>query len=99
MKYNNRKKPRRQLRYRAWIQDEVGGPNRLCHLEDVSEGGARLRIEDGATIPAAFNLLLNEQATARPCRVVWRTDTEVGLRFAEPATRSNCLKRPLGSGR
>jgi hypothetical protein len=98
MQYDHRKKPRRSLNYQAFIQGENGAANRRCNLEDVSEGGARLRVEDGAAVPAAFNLLFNENAPARPCHVIWRSETEVGLRFDRPATRSNSLTRPLKAG-
>ncbi len=97
MEYDHRTKPRR-LYYQAFIQGENGAANRRCHLEDVSEGGARLRVEDSAGIPAVFSLLLSEGGVARPCRVIWRSDSEVGLRFDQPASRSNALKRPLKAG-
>jgi hypothetical protein len=95
MRFDDRAKPRRRLRYQAWIKGEDGASDRRCNLEDVSEGGARLRIDDGEAVPATFNLKLSATAAPRPCRVIWRSATEVGLRFDTPATRINGLLRPL----
>jgi hypothetical protein len=60
----------------------------------MSEGGARLEIEGARAVPGEVDLLLAEHAEGRPCRVIWRSEREIGLRFDRPATTENArLKR------
>ena len=94
MRPNHRAKPRRPLHYLAWIERGDGVPPLKCTFADVSEDGARLRVEDAQAIPQTFGLrLLSDGAPKRLCHVVWRTETEIGLRFDQPATARNSLNR------
>ncbi len=93
MKKDYRTKPRRQMRYKAWLQTAPGGSAQPCHFFDVSEGGARVQIDGAQEMPAQVNLLVAEQAEGRPCRVVWRSDTEIGLLFDQPATIGNARRK------
>jgi hypothetical protein len=58
-------------------------PPLQCEMHDVSELGARLRVGDPQTAPQEFLILLNKGLT-RWCRVIWRSDTEIGVEFIEP---------------
>jgi len=69
------------MHYSAWV---VPAPDRLhgCVLADVSEFGARLKVEDAATLPDLFFLLFSRTGeTRRVCQVAWRKPREVGVKF------------------
>ena len=59
---------------------------RPCQVRDISAGGARLIVFTGTTaIPETFNLLLDPAAKVqRPCKVAWRSPTELGVQFLKP---------------
>jgi hypothetical protein len=90
---DHRKNPRRRLRYKAWIRLAQGVAPVVCNLSDMSEGGARVALSDPNAVPERFELILVEGAGGRPCQLVWRSDTEIGLRFDVPATLRNTLGR------
>jgi hypothetical protein len=79
-----RKHERRTVRYPAWIA--VSPEQRAnCVLADISEGGARIKVDENANIPDYFVLLFNPKGTpSRPCRVVWRKESYLGLKFEAP---------------
>lgn len=78
---DQRKTPRRQMRYSAWLAfdgDVLCG----CALHDVSETGARIDVDNSKTIPDRFTLLLSGNgAPQRPCRVIWRQPHQIGVTF------------------
>jgi PilZ domain len=78
-----RKSPRRTVHLTALIMAERGGPLLCqCTMIDVSEGGARLKLEDPAKIPEFFRLVLSRGARIhRSCQVRWRSETEIGVQF------------------
>jgi hypothetical protein len=52
-----------------------------CTVRDLSNGGARLIVPSSTFgVPPEFNLAIGE-AAPRPCRVVRRTMTEIGVQF------------------
>ncbi len=93
MKREFRAKPRRQIRYNAWLQTTPDLTIIPCRLSDMSEGGVRVQIDGAEAIPVEVNLLLAQKAEGRPCRVVWRSQTELGLRFDIPATIHNTRRK------
>lgn len=54
-----------------------------CTMFDVSAGGARLKVNGEIPIPPDFILHLSkfDVNTTRRCAVVWRMQTETGIRF------------------
>lgn len=94
MQPDKRLKPRRPLHYLAWIEMGEDLPPLRCAFSDVSESGARLQVVDGVDIPDTFGLrFVSDGAPQRRCHVIWRTATEVGLRFETPATVEHSLRR------
>ena len=75
---NQRKSPRRNVRYLARI-DAIDGSAQSCTLVDISQTGARLLATGTDQIPGEFTLLLG--TAVRKCRVVWRNDPHVGVQF------------------
>jgi hypothetical protein len=59
-----------------------------CVMRDISETGARLKIDrpqggPAGDIPAEFILAITKSGNVfRRCRLVWRRDDEVGVHFA-----------------
>ena len=77
-----RQKTRRPIEH--WVYVATGmSPPLKCQMHDISETGARLRVGEPQVAPQEFLILLNK-GLARWCRVVWRSDTEIGVEFVEP---------------
>jgi hypothetical protein len=75
-----------------------GGPARLCIVANLSNGGAKIGGVIAATLPDEFMLsLVPGVEPARKCRVTWRADNELGVRFAEAQvpTRKPSRKVPV----
>ena len=53
-----------------------------CLIHDISALGARVIVDRAAIVPEEFVLSLtaNDQV-ARQCRVIWRSQTHVGVEF------------------
>ena len=84
MKSEQRKKTRKPLRHLVWLQ--IGtGLSSSATMSDVSDTGARLDVQEPAGIPDHFVLLLSENGHARRfCRVVWRSEHQLGVQFERP---------------
>ena len=52
-----------------------------CVVRNQSDGGARLSMEQTFALPMSFSLAITVDGTAQHARVVWRSPTEVGVRF------------------
>jgi hypothetical protein len=52
-----------------------------CTVSNLSDRGARLKVESPIGIPDSFDLVL-EHAPVRYCRVTWRKATQIGVEFA-----------------
>lgn len=82
---NQRSKPRRKFNYHASILI-TGEQPFACAIADVSESGARIRLEEERELPERFTLYLTRNGGARRyCRVMWRKGLFVGVKFPDPA--------------
>ena len=64
-----------------------GSSHRPWHLDEISERGARLRVDAPEDVPERFTLLLKgDVVKVRRCQVVWRSASHIGVEFtrAEP---------------
>jgi PilZ domain len=53
-------------------------------LLDISEGGVKLQITEPTLVPEEFILLLSRFGSVRRrCRVVWRSDDQLGAKFLD----------------
>jgi c-di-GMP-binding flagellar brake protein YcgR len=60
----------------------AAGAEHACQVTNISAGGARMCLPDAAAVPAEFTLVLtHDGAVSRPCRVVWRSQTDLGVAF------------------
>lgn len=65
---------------------------RPCRLIDISESGVRLSIDHPDEVPHRFTLLLTRMGKVRRrCRLIWRSDKEIGAQFVRPTV---ARKRP-----
>ena len=68
----------------AWIKLH-DGTTVMCIVRDISEGGAKLVGGGLDQLPDLFVLSLSRnQKVSRPCRVVRRTEGELGISFSKP---------------
>ena len=91
---DKRKAHRRQLRYTAWLSF---GPKKLqgCVVDDISDLGARLGVENSKTVPNHFVLMLSARGKPkRKCRVAWRKGGQIGVEFEKPLARAD-KHRPI----
>jgi len=54
---------------------------RQCTVIDISEGGARLRVEDPQCVKPHFQLKFGRTSPAGPCRVAWKKGDVIGIKF------------------
>ena len=52
-----------------------------CVVRDLSGHGARLQVTTSVGIPERFDLVFDADNTSRSCRLVWRSDQQVGVEF------------------
>src|ERR1700674_595133 len=52
-----------------------------CTVRDVSDTGARLKVEGSLSVPDTFELIIEVDGLEANCEVVWRSTNEVGVRF------------------
>jgi hypothetical protein len=73
---------RELVQFPAWIDIGDGSRLRCCEVLDVSEGGARIMVPSQDELPKEFWLVLTKDRTRRRhCRMVWRSDTQVGVAY------------------
>ena len=78
----NRKEKRKGLGHPARIF-VWEAPAIDCNVEDVSNGGAMLFVEDQSKVPTTFLLIFASGGFRRKCEVVWRSWTHIGVKFAQ----------------
>lgn len=73
---------RRSVRFRAAKPATIlaGTKTIRCFLRDLSQGGARVKLEAGVEVPDAFLLQIGH-ARPRPAHIVWRGDRQLGIAF------------------
>lgn len=78
---SSRRRQRRNRTYKAGkIVFNEGFSTIDCVIKDLSETGAKIRLENAVLIPATFDLVLSDNRTWN-CRVRWRRMTECGVEF------------------
>jgi hypothetical protein len=87
MLVDNRRIQRRQVRIAAKMQIDGGPPTRDCTVVDISDYGARIEMDAAADTPDRFPITMTARGYPyRRCRVVWRSDSELGVEFDHPLT-------------
>jgi two-component system cell cycle response regulator len=85
----NRAAPRRRALLGGRVFAEGGGAWD-CLIRDLSEGGAKIRIDDPTDLAAGgyVDLKVNKAEDLRRAQVMWIRGTEIGLRFLSPMDRA-----------
>ena len=52
-----------------------------CIVRNISETGACLEVESSTSIPDDFTLIIKPEYSKRDCKVVWRANGRIGVRF------------------
>lgn len=72
---------RRRTNQLAWITVDGGFAARQCTVLDISQGGARLRVEDPHFVKQRFDLKFERTSPGRACKVAWRKGDLIGIKF------------------
>lgn len=85
MARENRKSPRREIYQFAVVHGGDGQPLRPCFVRNVSATGANIGMDSSTSgIPDEFVLILTRAGDVRRrCRIVWRSEKALGVRFFE----------------
>jgi len=61
-----------------------------CTVQNITSAGASLKMANTYGVPQTFDLTFEHGRTRRFCRVVWRTNDELGVTFEEqqPAAKN-----------
>jgi PilZ domain len=61
-----------------------------CTVQNITSGGACLKLAHTFGVPETFDLTFEHGRTRRSCRVMWRTNDKLGVMFqtAEPKAAS-----------
>ena len=78
---SNRAEPREDVHVRAQIV-ATDGFTAECLIRDVSQKGARLRVDNIASVPPEFELVWSG-GHRRLAKVRWRRKGEIGVAFVE----------------
>src|SRR5882757_6260721 len=72
---------RRRTNQPAWMTIDGSFATRPCTIVDISEGGARLRVEDAQFLKPQFHLKFDRASPGRACKVAWKKGDLVGIKF------------------
>lgn len=78
---DHRKSVRRRALKGGLIVFDGGYQSLSCTIRDLSEGGARLVVENTMGIPSTFTLKLSDGSPSRSCAVKWKNATTLGVEF------------------
>ena len=62
---------------------EFGGGAIDCMVRNVSDTGAALNVNSPVGIPDRFTLVVAADGSHQHCRVVWRKEKRIGVRFTD----------------
>lgn len=74
-----RRNERREIAHTVHIVTGLGAALK-CRMADVSETGARIAVSDPKAAPQEFLIEL-DKGLMRWCRVMWRSQHEIGIKF------------------
>ncbi|MGO9005016.1 MAG: PilZ domain-containing protein [Beijerinckiaceae bacterium] len=79
------KERRQSHRLRTFLGGQIVFNNRFCTIDclvrNVSQDGAKLIVPSSLMVPGEFDLLIPKQGESRRARLIWGTDTELGVTF------------------
>jgi PilZ domain len=63
-----------------------------CTIRDVSETGAKVRVDESNAVPHKFRLVILADNTIRDAQIAWKRDGEIGVNFTS-AAKSSALRK------
>jgi hypothetical protein len=72
---------RRKTAREAWMAIDGDFAARRCSVLDISEGGAKIKIEDPTFVRPVFQLKFSRADYGRLCKVAWRKGLVIGVEF------------------
>ena len=78
---DRRGSPRRKTRFKATIVQGAERETLDCTVRDLSETGARLRLDAPEALPATFHLIWQADRAVFEVEAVWRSSAEMGVKF------------------
>jgi diguanylate cyclase (GGDEF)-like protein len=66
-----------------------------CVVREISEHGAMLQVENPLGVPKHFHLVMPDQGSPRPCKMVWQSDRQLGLEFETPSAAKTDAPEPV----
>ena len=72
---------RRRTNQPAWMTVDGSFAARQCTVIEISEGGARLRVQDPQFVGPRFQLKFERNSPGRTCKVAWKKGDVVGIEF------------------
>jgi hypothetical protein len=82
MAVTKKREARKSLQQAGWITLDGGFAARQCLVQDISNSGARISVDDAGALPARLRLAFSRDArTGRACQVVWRRGKSAGVKF------------------
>ena len=80
--FGRKPRPSRRRTYQAaWMTIDGSFAARQCTVIDISEGGARLRVEDPQFVKPHFHLKFDRTSPGRACKVAWKKGDLIGIKF------------------
>jgi hypothetical protein len=73
---------RRATNRDAWLAIDGSFATRKFKVLDLSDGGAKLKIEDSQFVRPHFRLKFAPAEHGRSCRVIWRKGSTIGVKFS-----------------
>lgn len=89
---------RQRVLLSALIFDRTTGSVHHCGLDNVSEGGARIRLSERCLLPPKFWVIACRTGLAYWAEIIWRRDDRLGVSAVEPidlSEASNLVERRL----
>jgi hypothetical protein len=90
MEDDKRTTPRHRVLKAATIS--FGGGAISCTVRNLSVSGASLEVASPIGIPGS--IVLELEGSRRPCRVIWRTERRIGVRFGDAKDKSKPASEP-----
>jgi PilZ domain len=79
-----RASPRRRMLKAGVIAFNGTCSSLRCTVRDLSDGGARLKVDPLVHVPATFELIIEIDGLYARGAIAWRKGSDVGVRFTEP---------------
>ena len=78
---DRRNAPRHECDVAAIISDRDGQVLAACRIKDISDTGARIKLNAPIELPAEFIIVDSDGSIRCICETRWRIDNQMGLQF------------------